>query len=123
MVTATLTLPKETLDKLGSVAAQTGVAVSDIADKAIQQYLRREAERKIMREEEAYHAQHAQLLEKYRGQYVAMHEGRRVDHDVDELALYLRIRQQYPQTGILIKRVTPEPDEIWHVRSPHLEYD
>ncbi|NKQ36462.1 MAG: ribbon-helix-helix domain-containing protein [Chloroflexi bacterium] len=123
MATATLTLPKETLEKLDSVAAQTGVTVSDLADKAIQQYLRREAERKIIREEEAYHAQHNQLLKQYHGQFIAMHEGQVVDHDMDELTLYLRIRQQYPQTGVLIKRVTSGPDEVWHMRSPRLEYD
>ncbi|HFQ92806.1 MAG TPA: ribbon-helix-helix domain-containing protein [Anaerolineae bacterium] len=122
MATATLTLPKETVEKLGSMAAQTGVTVSDLADKAIQQYLRREAEKKIAREEEAYCAQHDQLLKKYRGQYIAMHKGQVVDCDMDELALYLRIRRQYPQTGILIKHVTAKPDNVWHIRSLHLRH-
>ncbi|HFQ94160.1 MAG TPA: ribbon-helix-helix domain-containing protein [Anaerolineae bacterium] len=122
MATATLTLPKETLEKLDSVAAQTGVTVSDLADKAIQQYLRREAERKIIREEKAYHAHHDQLLQQYRDQYIAIHEGQVVDCDVNELALYLRIRQQYPQTGILIKRVTAKPDNVWHIRSLRLRH-
>jgi hypothetical protein len=45
-----------------------------------------------------------------------MHNGQVIDSDIDELALYLRIRQAYPLIGILFKKVTPEPEEIWHMR-------
>ena len=122
MATATINLPKETVEGLGRVAEQRGVAVADLAQEAIRQYLHREAERKIAKEEAAYRAQHSRLLEQYEGRFIAMHEGQVVDHDEDELRLYLRIRRRYPLLGVLIKRVSPEVDKKWTVRSPRLEY-
>jgi hypothetical protein len=50
-----------------------------------------------------------------------MHEGRVIDSDSDELALYLRVRQRFPMVGVLIKQVATETDEVWMIRSPHLE--
>ena len=97
--------------------------VGQLADKAIRRYLRQEAEKKIRREEQHFRAQHAQLLDQYAGQFIAMHEGRVIDSDTDELTLYLRIREQLPMVGVLIKQVTPTPEEVWVMRSPHLECD
>ncbi len=123
MVMATLTLPKETVDGLGQVANQMGVDLVDLAEKAIRQYLRREAEKKIAEEEAAFRGQHSQLLTQYGGQYVAMHNGQIIDSDRDELALFVRVRQQYPLVGILIKHVASEVDEVWQIRSPRLDYE
>ncbi len=121
MVTTTLTLPKKTIDGLGLVAEQMGIALSDLADNAIRQYLRREAEKKITQEEKMYEAQHSQLLAQYEGKFIALHDGQVIDSDTDELKLYLRIRHQYPLLGILIKQVAAEIDEVWHTRSPRME--
>lgn len=120
---ATLTVAQEVVDGLGQVAQEMGVEVNDLADKAIRQYLRHEAERKIASEETAYQAQHPRLLTLYGGRFIAMHNGQVIDHDADELALYLRVRHQYPQLGILIKRVTTEAEEVWQMRSPRLEVE
>lgn len=116
-------MAEETAASLWQVADNLGITIEALVDKAIRCYLRQEAEKKIRREEQHFRAQHAQLLDQYAGQFIAMHEGRVIDSDADELALYLRIRQRFPMVGILVKRVTPALEEVWVMRSPHLEYE
>ena len=123
METATLSIAEETVVGLWQVADSLGTTIDTLADKAIRRYLRQEAERKIRREEQFFRTQHAQLLDQYAGKFIAMHEGRVIDSDADELTLYLRIRQRFPMVGILIKQVTPDLEEVWVMRSPRLEYD
>lgn len=115
---ATLNLKEETVRSLEQIASELGIASNTLAEKAIQQFLRKEATKKIAREEAAFRRQHAALLEEYEGDFVAMHNGRVIDHDKDEMALFHRIRQQYPQVGILIKQVTTSAEVAWQVRSP-----
>ena len=52
-------------------------------------------EKALWREERAFQALHSSLLAKYPGQYVAIHNGRLVDHDTDQVTLYRRCRQAY----------------------------
>ena len=122
MGTAILSIPEQTLSSLHQVADRLGESAEILADRAIHQFLRQIAERKVAQEEEYFQGQHTQLLQSYQGQYIAMHDGQVIDSDVDELALYMRIRQQYPLIGILIKKVTVTPEDIWIIRSPRVEY-
>ncbi|MEZ4861606.1 MAG: DUF5678 domain-containing protein [Caldilineaceae bacterium] len=122
MEAATLTIPEPTISSLHKVADALGESAEILADRAIQQFLRQIAANKIEREEQYFQDQYEQLLRGYPDQYIAMHDGQVIDHDPDELSLYLRIRQQYPLIGILIKRVTSEREEVWTIRSPRLEH-
>jgi hypothetical protein len=122
MGTAILSIPEQTVSSLHKVADALGESPEILADRAIHQFLRQMAERKLAQEEEYFRTQHTQLLLDYPNQTIAMHDGQVIDSDADELALYLRIRQQYPLIGILIKKVATEPEEIWTIRSPRLEY-
>ena len=65
---------------------------------------------------------HADLLQRYEGQHVAVYQGNVVDHDPDLLALYLRIDQKYPDDVVLIRQVRPEVERIIHIRSPRFEH-
>lgn len=123
MGTAVLSISEQTMSSLHQVADRLGESAESLADRAIHQFLRQIAERKIAQEEEYFQTQHNLLLQTYHGQYIAMHDGQVIDSDQDELVLYLRIRQQYPLIGILIKKVITEPDEIWTFRSPRMEYE
>ncbi len=118
MDTATVTLTKETVRNLQQTANSLGTSSSDLAEKAIRQYLRREAAKKVRKEEEFYRQQHEELLKTYNGKYITLHHGQVIDYADDELTLYLRIRQKYPTLGILIKKVTSQVDEVWQMRSP-----
>ncbi len=73
---------------------------------------------KMKEEQAAFQAMKPDLLRRYEGQYVAIHNGELVDYDSDQTTLALRINDQYPNTAVLIKKVSPEPDKILHMRSP-----
>jgi hypothetical protein len=52
---------------------------------------------------------------------VAIHQGKLVDHDSDQLALYQRVDRRYRNTPVLIKQVLANPEEEYTFRSPTLE--
>jgi hypothetical protein len=116
-----LSITDETAAGLSQVADSLGISAEELADRAIRRYLREEADKKIVREEEAYRQQHAQLLAQYAGRFIAVHEGQVVDADDDELVLYGRIRERFSMMGVLIKRVTAEVEETWTMRSPRIQ--
>jgi hypothetical protein len=69
-------------------------AVNDVLDEWVDQ--------KLDQERVAFEEQHALLMERYLGQYVAFHEGEVIDADESERQLYIRIRQQFPYTVVAI---------------------
>jgi hypothetical protein len=73
------------------------------------------------REEQAFYALHSSLYPKYAGQYVAIYHEQLVDTDVDQLALYRRVRQQFPGEFVWIAPVTEQPAEVLHFRSPRFQ--
>ena len=70
------------------------------------------------REEAAYRRLHPSLLEKYPDQYVAIYDGELVDHDSDQVELYLRVKLRYSNKFIWIAPVRPESEETYITRSP-----
>jgi argonaute-like protein implicated in RNA metabolism and viral defense len=72
------------------------------------------------KEQLAFHRLRPELLTLYAGQYVAIYQGKVIDHDNDKLALVARIDEKYPSQVILVKLVTSEPDKIIYARSPRL---
>ncbi|MEZ4683253.1 MAG: hypothetical protein R2932_54500 [Caldilineaceae bacterium] len=70
------------------------------------------------REEQAFYKLHSSLYPEYAGQYVAIHNGQFVDSDADQVALYRRMRQQYPEEFVWISPVTESPGKVLHFRSP-----
>ena len=69
-------------------------------DEVPEQTARFEAERK------AFWALRGQLLDKYEGQYVAIHQGCVVDHDTDKLKLGLRVYQRFGYQPIYVQLVS-----------------
>ena len=69
----------------------------------------------------AYIAMHPMLKEQYFGQYVAIYQGKLIDHDTDRKALYLRIDEKYPDEFVWISPVEEDPIPTVVFRSPHLE--
>lgn len=65
--------------------------------------------RAIDREQRSFENQHSELVDRYRGQYIAMIYGRVVDVDTERLALRRRIRQKYGDAPVLITLVEDEP--------------
>jgi hypothetical protein len=56
------------------------------------------------------------LLKTHRGQYVAVHEGRVIDRDADEVTLILRVQSRLGYVPLFVGLVT-EPQPV--VRVPH----
>jgi hypothetical protein len=50
----------------------------------------------VAREEAAFHRLHSELWQKYPGEYVAIYNEELVDHDPDQVTLYLRVKALYP---------------------------
>jgi hypothetical protein len=116
-----LALSNETVAQVRKMAAQVGEEPETLVERAVRQYLRAETQRAIHHEAEVFRAQHAELLGKYPGRYVAMYQGQVVDDDLDQVVLLARVELKYPDLPVLIAQVLPEPEEIYTVRSPHLE--
>jgi Family of unknown function (DUF5678) len=116
----TVMINDQTANQLTKIAVEQSISPENLVEKAIRDLLRAEASRILARETKAFRLMHPQLLQKYAGQYVALHQGQLIDHDADQLTLYLRIDAQYPDEVILIKQVTPEVEEIYAVRSPRI---
>ena len=115
-----LNVRPDTMSQLQRVAHARGTKPEDLADRAIRQFLRDEARRMMQEESDAFRRMHADLLARYPNEYVAIHEGQLVDHDVDQLALLARIEGRYPDVPVLIRQVLPESDETFTFRSPRL---
>ncbi len=74
----------------------------------------------IWREEWAFQQLHPELVQRYLGEFVAILNGKVIDHDSDQAALYKRIRQRYPEQFVLISPVTKNPVEEYTFRSPRI---
>jgi len=75
----------------------------------------------MRREEKAYWLLYPKLREKYLGKYVAIHQEELVDHDEDQLELYLRIREKYGKEFVMITPVNEKAqEEVYTFRSPRL---
>ena len=61
------------------------------------------------RETTAFEAMREQLLEEYEGKFVAIHQGKVIDFDDDERALFIRVLSKYGvQTPIYFQQVLKE---------------
>ncbi len=76
-----------------------------------------EAEQEIA----AFHALHSRLRKEFPGQYVAIKDGKLVDHDPDRLSLFARIDEKYPDAFVLMRPVEERVDREFYFRSPRLE--
>ncbi|HEX6385412.1 MAG TPA: DUF5678 domain-containing protein [Anaerolineae bacterium] len=120
----TLTIPDYIYQQAKHVAETNRRPLGDVINEALAQAfpaVHVSPDRPAMEQElAAFRAARQELLAKYEGQYVAVHQGQVVDHDKDRLALVTRVDEAYPGEVVLIKCVTPEPDRIIRVYSPRL---
>ncbi len=72
----------------------------------------------VAREEAAFYRLHADLWQKYPGEYVAVYNEELVDHDPDQVALYLRVKARYPGQFVWIAPVRETAVEEYVMRSP-----
>ncbi len=116
-----VTLRPQLLEQLKQVAAEHSVRPEELLETAVRTYLRQLDREKIKAEAEAFCSMHAELAEKYLGQYVAIHNGKVVDHDKDFQPLHSRIRQRFGRQSVLLRCVEAEPERALTFRSPRFE--
>jgi hypothetical protein len=103
------------------LAKQQDRKLEDLIQEALQQYIWESRERQIDREMQAYRALHLELKQHYLGEYVAIYNGKLVDHDVDRRTLSQRVHQRYADAVVLITPVEPQPDREFLLTSPRFE--
>jgi hypothetical protein len=58
------------------------------------------------------------LLEKYDGQYVAVHEGQVVDSGPDQVELAMRVYSKHGYCPIYVGLVTDQPEPMYRIPTP-----
>lgn len=116
-----INLAPELVQQIETLAATAEVDADTLVDKAVRAYILQVQREKIRVETEAFNAQYEQLCSKYMGHYVAIHQGKVIDHDLDLRTLHLRVFEQLGHTPVLLKKVTDKQERELVFRSPHLE--
>jgi len=93
-------LPEQVVEKVRDTAAQEGTDLSDMIERALDHYLAhsspeekaretsttiprwRKKRQQIEEEQRAYKEQHARILANHAGQYIAMVQGKIIDHEM-----------------------------------------
>lgn len=115
-------IDKQLYTQFERFAEQKNDSVQMLAERIIRDYMRQEKRTLMQQEIKAYQAMHTELLANHLGQYVAIHQGKLVDYDDEELPLYLRISKSYSDAPVLLRQVTPDVEVTITVRSPRLEH-
>lgn len=115
-------IAQQWVDELAGLQQEsTVVDMNDVVNAALQQYMFRQRQEKIARERHWYEAHHHEFVRQYRGQYVAVHNTRIIDHDSDGRLLSRRIRQSYGRVAVAIIHVVDSPElPVLQMRSPKL---
>jgi phosphohistidine phosphatase SixA len=76
-----------------------------LVNQSVREHLQRLEDEKFEAEAEAYEQMHPELVKKYLGQYVAIHEGRVVGHDPDFETLFLAMNEKYEGIPIFFTKL------------------
>lgn len=120
----TLTIPDEIYQQAKQLAQATDRKVADVLvdsivlDKHLDEESADETEKAINAEIASYREMHSTLWQTYPGKYVAIHQGKLIDHDTEFAGLYERIHKQFPDVFVLIRQVEAEPEKTYYFRSP-----
>jgi hypothetical protein len=80
----------------------------------------KDPEDKIRSEAASWRAMPQAERHRYSGQFVAVHEGRVIDHDSDRRHLYLRVREKLGDTPVLITSAEEPSPREYRIRSPRI---
>lgn len=122
----TITLPERVYQTVHNLAQKTQQNIVQVLTDTIVEHFDTphfpvDPKRHLMeREETAYQAMHSDLFAQYPYQFVAIFQGKLVDHDQDIVALSQRINTNFPDETVLITDVLPEVAPEIMVRSPRL---
>jgi predicted transcriptional regulator len=120
----TITLPDDIYRQFENIAESSEQDVAEVVAEAaaanIPQLDVHPRWQEMEREEAAFRAMHEELLLKHRNQYVAIYQGKVIDHDEDFVEIIGRIDEAYPDDIVFISNVSAEPERTLRFRSPRL---
>ena len=112
----TITVEPEIYEQLEAVAEEKQAKTEQIVEEALKRYLWEQNNQKISRESALYREQHSEIKKQYLGQFIAMHQGQIVDHDLEFQPLFERIRARFGNIAVMIKKVEEEPETVIYRR-------
>jgi hypothetical protein len=92
----------ERIEALKNSGEDVEAKIQKAVNKAVRTILEEWVDQKLDEERAAFEAQHPHLVTAYLGKYVAFHQGQLIDTDESERQLYIRVRQQFPDTVVAI---------------------
>ena len=114
-------LPQALVREAKAVAARRGITLAALVVEALRQTLPAEAPRPepddLAKSIRWFQANKRRLLGRYRGQYVAIHGGKVIDHDRDFHALAERVFRRLGTRPVLMPKVT-EKERVVQLPSP-----
>lgn len=108
----TITVQPDVYQQLQEMAQIQEANLDAIADEAFRLYLWEQHRQQIAREQVLYRQQYPELKSQFLGQYIAMKDGKVIDHDEELQTLYHRTRQRYGESPVLITQVQESADTI-----------
>jgi hypothetical protein len=108
-------------ESLQQVAAERGKPLEVVMNDLVQNYLREQRHTQLLAEMDRFLANHRELVSRFNGEYIGLHNGEVLDHDGDGGTLYKRLRQRYGSLPVLVVQVTESPEQEFTVRHPKLE--
>jgi hypothetical protein len=122
MNASSIALQPDLADQVHRITRSEGATVEDFVNQAVRERLEQLEDQKLKAEVQAFEGMHPQLVKKYLGQFVAVHEGQVVDADADFEALFLRLQESLGDVPVLIRPVSVEPTLELRAPSPRLEH-
>lgn len=116
---AVLQVSEDLVQTIQNEATTRGLTIESFLHGAVARERTLSDRRKIEREQGWWLSLPLSERAKYEGQYVAVHNHQLVDHDLDKIVLYKRVRARYGNTAVLIMPAEG-PQEIV-IRSPRIE--
>lgn len=107
---ATIEIDERWIDELRTLNNGKQFDLSTEVESALRYHLFKLRQSKIAHERRFYEESHAEIVEKYLGQYVAIHNHAIVDSDADGRSLSARMRQKLGRTPVAIILVEQHPD-------------
>ncbi len=107
--------------QIEQLADRVARPAEQVLETAVRRYFDVMEQEAIHDETEAFWAMYRQLRAQYIGQYVALYQGRVVDHDVDVSRLDQRVRERFGLLPVLIAPVEPAPPREMQWRGGRME--
>lgn len=125
--TVTIHLPIDIYEQASQLAEQNHLTLEEFLTTRVVETFdtvdteKVEEDARMAEEESAYEAMHGDLVKSHLYQYVAIKDGVVVDTDGDELKLFFRIEERYPEEIVLMRQVLPTLPPELKIRSPRFD--